>query len=307
MAEVAADRSGVGHHRDGGEAESRKGAQIGHEHAIVGMARALEVEIERIGVLHQEFARPHHAEARPHLVPELPLDVIEVERQVLVGAHRGPEDLRDHLLVGWAVQHVALVPVLDAQHLLAVVVVAAGLAPKIGRLDGRHLDLDGAGAVLLLAHDRIDLVEHPQPERQPGVDTGRFLPDHAGAEHQPMRHDLGLLRRLAQDGQEISAETHRRGLGGEVRKGKEVAPQARRQTIARPRKTQGWRGVRTRGDPRPLAQFRLALDRLPCRGKSPASRFRRLPPTLLGSARRNRRDFDPRWPAGGPPSGPGNS
>ena len=214
MAEVAADRPGVGHHRDGGEAEPREGAQIGDEHAIVGMARALGVEIERIGVLHQEFARAHHAEARPHLVPELPLDVIEVERQVLVGAHRGPEDLRDHLLVGRPVEHVALVPVLDAQHLLAVVVVAAGLAPKIGRLDGRHLDLDRAGAVLLLADDRVDLVEHPQPERQPGVDAGRFLPDHAGAEHQPMRHDLGLLGRLAQDGQEISAETHRRGLGG---------------------------------------------------------------------------------------------
>ena len=60
-------------------------------------------------------------------------------------------------LVG-PIEHVALVPVLDAQHLLAVVVVAAAFAPEIGRLDGRHQDLERAGAVLLLAHDLLDLV-----------------------------------------------------------------------------------------------------------------------------------------------------
>ena len=64
-----------------------EGAQIGDEHAVVGVLGAGEIEVERIGVLHQEFAPAHHAEARPHLVAELPLDVIEVERQVLVGAH----------------------------------------------------------------------------------------------------------------------------------------------------------------------------------------------------------------------------
>ena len=54
----------------------------------------------------------------------------------------------------------------------------------------------------------VDLVEHAQAERQPGVDAGRLLPDQAGAQHQPVRDDLGLLRRLAQDRQEVAAETH---------------------------------------------------------------------------------------------------
>jgi hypothetical protein len=51
------------------------------------VTRAGEIEVEGISVLHQEFARPHGAEARPHLVAELPLELIEIERQVPVGTH----------------------------------------------------------------------------------------------------------------------------------------------------------------------------------------------------------------------------
>ena len=178
------------------------------------MARADLVEVERIGVLHQELARAHHAEAGPDLVAELPLDMIEIERQILVGAHRGAEDLGDHLLVGGPVQHVAVVPVADAQHLLAVVVVAPGFAPEISRLNGRHQDLDRAGAVLLLADDGADLVQHPDAERQPGVAARRLLPDHAGAQHQPMRDDFRLFRRLLQNGEEVTGKTHGSGLRG---------------------------------------------------------------------------------------------
>ena len=138
VAHVAADRPAFRAHRDRLQAEPRKGAQIRHEHLVVGMPRAGLIDVERIGVLHQEFAAAHQPEARPHLVPELPLDVIEIERQVLVGPHVGPEDIGDHFLVGRAVQHVALVAVLDAQHFLAVGLVAAALAPEVGRLDGRH-------------------------------------------------------------------------------------------------------------------------------------------------------------------------
>ncbi len=208
MAQVAADRPGLGPHRDRLQAEPVEGAEIGDEHAVVGAPRALVVDVEGIGVLHQELARAHDAEARPHLVPELPLDVVEIHRQVAVAADIGAEDLRHHLLVGRAEQHVALVPVLDAQHLLAVGVVAAALAPQVGRLDRRHQDLDRPGPVLLLAHDLLDLAQHPVAERQPGVDARRFLADHAGPQHQPVRDDLGFLGRFAEDGQEIAAQAH---------------------------------------------------------------------------------------------------
>ena len=208
MGKVAADRAGFGAHGNGGEAEPGESAQIGGELLVVGMARARLIEVEGVGVLHQKLARAHDAETRPHLVAELPLDVVEVERQILVGAHRGAEDLGDHLLVGRPVQHVAVVPVADAQHFLAVIIVASGFAPEIGRLDGRHQDFDRACAVLLLADDGADLVQDPDAKRQPGVAAGRLLADHAGAQHQPMRDDLGLFGRLLEDRQEIAGQTH---------------------------------------------------------------------------------------------------
>ena len=107
-------------------------------------------------------------------------------------------------------------PVADAQHLLAVVVVAAGFAPELGRLDRRHQHLDRARPVLLLAHDGADLLQDAQAQRQPGVDAGRLLPDHAGAQHQPMRDDLRLFRRFLEDRQEIAGEAHRACSGGRI-------------------------------------------------------------------------------------------
>ncbi len=209
VGEVAADRAGVGAHRDRLQPQPLEGPEIGDEHLVVGVDRAVLVEIEGIGVLHQELARAHGAEARPHLVAELPLQVVEVQRQVLVALHIGPEDLGDHLLVGRAEQHLAVVAVADAQHLLAIGVVAPALAPQVRRLDRGHQQFDGARAVLLLAHDLLHLVQDLQPQRQPGIDAGALLPDHAGAQHQAVGDDLGFLGRLAQDGQEIAGETHR--------------------------------------------------------------------------------------------------
>jgi hypothetical protein len=56
VAEVAADRAGVGAHRDRLQAQPREGAQVGHEHAVIGRLGTLEIEVEGIGILHQEFA-----------------------------------------------------------------------------------------------------------------------------------------------------------------------------------------------------------------------------------------------------------
>ena len=208
MAEIAADRPGVGAHRDRLESHAREGAQIGDEHLVVGMPRGGAIDVEGIGVLHQELATAHDAEARAHLVAELPLDVIEVARHVLVGLDALAEDVGDHLLVGGAEQHVAVVAVLDAQHLLAIGIVAARLAPQVGRLDGRHQHLDGAGPVLLLADDLLDLLEHPEAHRQPRIAARRLLPDHAGAQHQLVGDDLRFLRIVTQDRHEVLGQAH---------------------------------------------------------------------------------------------------
>src|SRR5690606_2076076 len=122
-------------------------------------------QVEGVGILHEELAPAHDAETRPDLVPELPLDVVEITRQILVAAHAIPKDLRDQLLVGRAIEHLALVPIEEPQHLLAVGLVAARLAPNVGRLDGRHQQLDSTGPILLLPDDLLDLLQDPKAER----------------------------------------------------------------------------------------------------------------------------------------------
>ena len=162
------------------------------------------VDVEGIVVLHVELASAHDPEARAQLVAKLPLDLVEVLRQVAVAAHRLPEDIGHDLLMGRAEEHRPVVPVGEAQHLLAVVLVAAALLPKLGRLHRRHEDLLAAGGVHFLAHHLLDLAKHSMAQRQPTVDAGARLPDHAGAQHEPVRDDLRLGRVLSQGRQEVT-------------------------------------------------------------------------------------------------------
>ena len=159
VAEVAADRPRGGLHRHRLDAHALEGAQISQQLRVIAHPRPGLVEVEAVGVLHQELAAAHDAEARADLVAELPLDVVERARQVAVALHVVADERGQHFLVGRAVEHLAVVAVLDPQHLRPVGVVAAALPPQVRRLDGRHQHLDGAGAVLLLADDLLDLLE----------------------------------------------------------------------------------------------------------------------------------------------------
>ncbi len=135
--------------------------------AIVGVQSVLLRQIEGVAVFHQELAPPHHAEPRPHLVAELPLDMVQRQRQVLVTADGGPEDVGDHLFVRRTVKHVAALPVGDAQHLVAIGVVAAAFTPQVGRLQRRHQKRQVPDALLFLVHDGLDPGQHLETQRQP--------------------------------------------------------------------------------------------------------------------------------------------
>ena len=79
---------------------------------------------------------------------------------------------------------------------------------EVGQRKRRHQEFDGAGADLLLAHDLLDLLQHPKAQRQPGVDPRRLLPDQAGAKHELVRDDLGVRRRLFEGGKEVARQAH---------------------------------------------------------------------------------------------------
>ena len=153
------------------------------------------------------------------------------------------DDLGDLLLVGRAVQHLALVPVGDAQHFRAVGLVAAALPPQLRRLDGRHQHLEAAGRVLLLADDPLDVAQHPQAQRQPAIDAGAGLADHPAAQHQTVRDDLRLGRVLLQGRQEIAGKSHD-GVRDLRSPGEEIGEAEERAGAPRPGATLGQRRPR---------------------------------------------------------------
>src|SRR3546814_14397167 len=81
--------------------------------------------------LFRSLAAAHDAEAGPHLVAEFPLDVVHHLRPVAVALRALAEDVGDQLLVGRAVEHLPVVPVDEAQHLLAVFVVSPELTAQL--------------------------------------------------------------------------------------------------------------------------------------------------------------------------------
>ena len=164
--------------------------------------------MEGIGVLHDEFARAHHAEARPHLVAEFGLDLVEVDGQLAVAAQFAARDVGDHLFVGRAHHEFALVPVAEAQQLGPVCGPAAGFLPQLGGLYRGHEDLERAGAVHFLADDVFHLAQHPQPHGQPAVDAGGHAANHAGAQHQLVAQELRLGGRFLGGVDRVFGKSH---------------------------------------------------------------------------------------------------
>ena len=63
--------------------------------------------------------------------------------------------------------------------------------------------------------DVFQLAQHLEAQRQPGIDPGGRLLDHACAQHQPVADDLGLRGVFLEDGQEVSGQAHEGTFTGE--------------------------------------------------------------------------------------------
>src|SRR6056297_2853587 len=68
-------------------------------------------------------------------------------------------------------------------------------------------------AHLFLMHDLFDVAQHPVAQRQPGIDPGAGLLDHACAQHVAVRDDLRLGGRFLEHGQEVAGQAHVGPLG----------------------------------------------------------------------------------------------
>ena len=109
--------------------------------------------------------------ARTRLVAVLVLDLVDRQRQVLVRRVQVLHHEGEHLLVGGAEQVVGALAVLEPEDAVAVLGPAAGgLVGLAGQQRGEQ-QLLGADRVHLVADDVLDPAQHPQAQRQPGVDA----------------------------------------------------------------------------------------------------------------------------------------
>ena len=190
------------------QAEAGEDLAVRAVHDVVGRLQRVLAGVEGVGILHDELAATHQAEARTDLVTELGLDLVHVDRQLLVAVQLIACQIGNHFLVRRADAEVAVMTILQAQQLGAVLLPATGFLPQFGGLDGRHQHLQGTGGVHFFANDGLHLAQHPQTHWQPGVQTGRQLADHAGAQHQLMADHDRIGRGFFQGGQQVLTGTH---------------------------------------------------------------------------------------------------
>ena len=164
----------------------------------VGPLEARVVDVEGVGVLHDELAPAQQPRAGTRLVAVLGLDLVDRERQVLVGGVEVLDHEGEHLLVGGAEQVVGPLAVLEPEDVGAVVGPPTGGVVGLLGQERRERQLLGAHRIHLLADDRLDVAQHPQPERQPGVDARRRATDVAGTDEELVARHLGVVRVVAE-------------------------------------------------------------------------------------------------------------
>ncbi len=219
LAGRAAHRARRRLHDDVLEAEPVEDPDVRVAVQLVGPREAGVVDVEGVGVLHHELTPAQQAGARPRLVAVLVLDLVDRERQVLVGRVQVLHHEGEHLLVRGAEEVVAALAVLEPEDVGAVV------GPPVRRVVGLlgqqrgERQLLGAHVVHLLADDGLDPAQHPQAERQPGVDAGRGAADVAGADQQAVARDLGVVGVVAQGAHEQGRHAEDSGHGRKDRCG----------------------------------------------------------------------------------------
>ncbi len=211
--QVAANRSAVGRHGAVAQAKAVEDLAVGIGHDLVAGLGAGRILVEAVGILHDEFAPAHQAKARTALVSELGLDLVEVLGQLLVAAQLLTSHIGDHLFAGGLHDKVSAVSVLDTQQFRAHLAKATCLLPKLGGLHHRHGHLDGARAIHFLAHDSLNLADHPQPHGHVVVNAGPELFNHPGTGHELVADDLGVGRSFLEGGDKKSGGFHIRKRG----------------------------------------------------------------------------------------------
>ena len=138
---AAAHGAGVRLHHQVFQAAAVEDAAVRVVVLVVGDVQPGLVQVEGVGILHEELAHAQQAGLGARLVAKLGLDLVPDLGKLLVAAQLAAGDGGHHLFVRHAQAQVAPEAVLQAEHVVAHDVPAARFLPDLGRVERRQQHL----------------------------------------------------------------------------------------------------------------------------------------------------------------------
>ncbi len=209
LAVLAPDGAGIRLDGDNGDTCPREDSQVCLEGGVVRAVEPLPVGVEAVGIHHDELAQADETAARPNLVAEFRLDLVEGERKVAVALDVASGEEAHHLFVRGAEGEPPLAPVLKAEQHRAEGAVPPRLLPELDRLERWKVNLEGARAVHLFADDGLDAPGDPPTKRREAVEAGCQGDDEPRAEQETVARRLRFGGRLPQRPYDESGHPHR--------------------------------------------------------------------------------------------------
>ena len=188
----AAHRARHGRHDHVGQPHAVEQFDVGRAVFGVRLVESRVGQVEAVGVLHDELARAQQPGPWASLVPILGLDLVEVQRQVLVGAGDVLHHQGEHLLVRRRKEEVGPLAVLEAEQVVAVLGPPPGRLVRLTGEERGEVHLLETGLVHLVAHHVLDVAEHLPPERKPRETAGGRTPDVSRPDQQSVARHLGV-------------------------------------------------------------------------------------------------------------------
>ena len=198
MRRIATDRAGVCDDRTEFQTAAGENAPVCIIHQFVLLIETFLIHIEGVAVLHDEFAASHQAETRTLLIAVLILDLIDRDRQLLVGRGIHGNERRHQFFMCRSQTVVSAVTILQLEHFFPIYGPASRLLPDLRRLYDRHQDLLCACLIDLLTDDLLHFLNGAESQRQVRIGTIGDLSHHAGFQHVLMAHDDSVGRQFSQ-------------------------------------------------------------------------------------------------------------
>ena len=149
-----------------------KDALVGLVEGAVGFVQAGSIDVQAVGVLHDEFAHADQTATGANFVAELGLDVVEQFGQLPVGIDFTPGQLDDDLLVGHR-QRIILPPsILELDQGWPHTVPTTGVLPKRSRVHHWHVHFLAFNSIHLLAENVLDFEGDAPTQVHIGVEPG---------------------------------------------------------------------------------------------------------------------------------------